>query len=124
MNALVVDLNSSNTITSYGPGWIKITQSKIDKPCVVTRTTLSVDSLPSNIMDLNIQDMEPIVSLNPEVVIIGTGKKQLFLDKKISSTLTNRRIGVEYMDTAAACRSFNILLAEERSVLGIFYMIV
>jgi uncharacterized protein len=124
MNALVVDPNSSNTITSYGPGWIKIMQSKIDKPCVVTRTTLSVDSLPNNIMDLNIQNMEPIVSLNPEVVIIGTGKKQLFLDKKISSTLTNRRIGVEYMDTAAACRSFNILLAEERSVLGIFYMIV
>ena len=124
MNALVVDPNSSNTITSYGLGWIKITQSKIDKPCVVTRTTLSVDSLPNNIMDLNIQNMEPIVSLNPEVVIIGTGKKQLFLDKKISSTLTNRRIGVEYMDTAAACRSFNILLAEERSVVGIFYMIV
>ena len=124
MNALVDDPKSSNTITSYGPGWIKISQSKIVKPCAVTRSTLSVDSLPNNIMDLNIQNIEPIVSSNPEVVIIGTGKKQLFLDKKISSTLANRRIGVEYMDTAAACRSFNILLAEERSVLGIFYMIV
>jgi uncharacterized protein len=124
MNALVDDPNSSNTITSYGPGWIKIAQSKIDIPCVVTRTTFTVDSLPNNIMDLNIQNIEPIVALNPEVVIVGTGKKQLFLDKKISSTLTDRGIGVEYMDTAAACRSFNILLAEERSVVGIFYMIV
>ncbi len=124
MNALVDDPNSSNTITAYGPGWIKIAQSKIDKPCLVTRTTLSVDSLPNNIMDLNIQNMEPIVSLHPELVIIGTGKKQLFLDQKISSTLTKQRIGVEYMDTAAACRSFNILLAEERSIVGIFYMIV
>lgn len=124
MNALVDDPNRSNTITSYGPGWIKIAQSKIDIPCVVTRTTFTVDSLPNNIMDLNIQNIEPIVALNPEVVIVGTGKKQLFLDKKISSTLTDRGIGVEYMDTAAACRSFNILLAEERSVVGIFYMIV
>ena len=124
MNALVDDPNSDNTITSYGPGWIKIAQRKINNPCVVTRTTLTTDSLPSSIMNLGMQNIEPIVSMSPEVVIIGTGKKQLFLDQKISSILTNQRIGVEYMDTAAACRSFNILLAEERSVVGIFYMIV
>ena len=124
MNALVDDPNSDNTITSYGPGWIKIAQSKIDKPCVVTRTTLTTDSLPSNIMSLGMPNIEPILAMSPEVVIIGTGKKQLFLDKKISSILTSQRIGIEYMDTAAACRSFNILLAEERSVVGIFYMIV
>ena len=124
MNTLVDDLNSDNTITSYGQGWIQIAQRKIDKPCVVTRTTLSLDSLPSNIMSLDPQNIEPIVLLCPEVVIIGTGKKQLFLDNKISLALTDQRIGVEYMDTAAACRSFNILLAEERSVVGIFYMIV
>lgn len=124
MNALVDDPNNDNTITSYGPGWIKIAQRKINNPCVVTRATLTTDSLPSNIMNLGMRNIEPIVSMSPEVVIIGTGKKQLFLDQKISSILTNQRIGVEYMDTAAACRSFNILLAEERSVVGIFYMIV
>ena len=124
MNKLVDDLKSDNTITSYGHGGSQIAQRKIDKPCVVTRTTLSLDSLPSNIMSLDPQNIEPIVLLCPEVVIIGTGKKQLFLDNKISLALTDRRIGVEYMDTAAACRSFNILLAEERSVVGIFYMIV
>ena len=124
MNTLVDDPNSDNTITSYGPGWIKIAQRKIYNPCVVTRATLTTDSLPSNIMNLGMRNIEPIVSMSPEVVIIGTGKKQLFLDQKISSILTNQRIGVEYMDTAAACRSFNILLAEERSVVGIFYMIV
>ena len=124
MNALVDDPNSDNTITSYGPGWIKIAQRKIYNPCVVTRATLTTDSLPSNIINLGMRNIEPIVSMSPEVVIIGTGKKQLFLDQKISSILTNQRIGVEYMDTAAACRSFNILLAEERSVVGIFYMIV
>ena len=124
MNALVDDPNNDNTITSYGPGWIKIAQRKINNPCVVTRATLTTDSLPSNIMNLGMRNIESIVSMSPEVVIIGTGKKQLFLDQKISSILTNQRIGVEYMDTAAACRSFNILLAEERSVVGIFYMIV
>lgn len=124
MNALVDDLNSENTITSYGPGWIKIAQSKIVKPCIVTRTTLLLDSLPRNIMNLNAQNIESILALSPEVVIIGTGKKQLFLDSEISLALTSQRIGVEYMDTAAACRSFNILLSEERAVAGIFYMIV
>ena len=124
MNALADDPNSDNTITSYGPGWIQIAQTKIDKPCAVTRTTLRTDFLPSNIMNLDIQCLEPTISLGPEVVIIGTGKRQLFLDEKISLILTDQRIGVEYMDTAAACRSFNILLAEERSVIGIFYMIV
>jgi uncharacterized protein len=75
-------------------------------------------------MNLNAQNIESILALSPEVVIIGTGKKQLFLDSEISLALTSQRIGVEYMDTAAACRSFNILLSEERAVAGIFYMIV
>ena len=75
-------------------------------------------------MNLNAQNIESILALSPEVVIIGTGKKQLFLDSEISLALTSQRIGVEYMDTAAACRSLNILLSEERAVAGIFYMIV
>ena len=124
MNALVDDQKTNNTITSYGLGWIKIAQGTIKKPCIVTRTTVSLESLPSNIMSLDAQNIESVISLSPEVVIIGTGKKQLFLDTKVSLALTNQRIGVEYMDTAAACRSFNILLSEERSVVGIFYMIV
>ena len=123
MNSLVDDANNDHAITSYGPGWIKIANNIVRRPCVVTPTAVNFDSLPSNIISFNAQNIEPIVSLSPEVVIIGTGRKQLFLDKKISLVLTKQGIGIEYMDTAAACRSFNILLSEQRSVVGIFYMI-
>jgi len=50
------------------------------------------------------------------VVILGTGRKQRFVHPKLTSILTSRRIGIECMDNQAACRTYNILMAEGRKV--------
>jgi len=52
----------------------------------------------------------------PDVVILGTGERQRFVHPKLTTALTARRIGVECMDNQAACRTYNILMAEGRKV--------
>ena len=60
--------------------------------------------------------MRNCVALEPEIVLLGTGDRQHFPHPRLLAPLTERRIGVEVMDTRAACRTFNILVAEGRRV--------
>jgi uncharacterized protein len=57
-----------------------------------------------------------IDATQPDVVILGTGKRQRFVHPKLIASLTDRRIGVDCMDNKAACRTYNILMAEGRKV--------
>jgi uncharacterized protein len=65
---------------------------------------------------------EAIVGLQPELVIFGSGDKHRFVSPALYRSLIERRIGVETMDTAAACRTFNVLVNEGRKVVGAFVM--
>ena len=59
-----------------------------------------------------------LVELNPELVIFGSGARLRFVSPALLRALIERRIGVDTMDTAAACRTYNVLLAEGRSVVA------
>ena len=65
---------------------------------------------------LSATDFTSIEALAPDVVILGTGLRQRFVHPRLLSSLTARRIGVECMDNQAACRTYNILMAEGRKV--------
>jgi uncharacterized protein len=62
------------------------------------------------------EDFERIDAVKPDVVILGTGARQRFVHPRLTVSLTGRRIGVESMDNQAACRTYNILMAEGRKV--------
>ena len=66
------------------------------------------------IVPIHGSDFEPIIEHRPEVLILGTGERQVFPDPAIFCTLMDLGIGFEVMDNAAACRTYNILIAEER----------
>ncbi len=61
-------------------------------------------------------DFDAILALQPDVVLLGTGTRQRFIHPRLITTLTSQRIGVEAMDNQAACRTYNILMAEGRRV--------
>jgi uncharacterized protein len=61
-------------------------------------------------------DLEPAIALLPDVLLIGTGAKQVFPDPAVVAALHVARIGFEIMDTGAACRTYNVLLGEDRRV--------
>ncbi len=65
---------------------------------------------------LRAEHFEQIAALLPDVVILGTGQRQQFVHPRLMQSLNAKRIGVECMDNQAACRTYNILMAEGRKV--------
>jgi len=63
-------------------------------------------------------DFEPLLALQPDVVLVGTGVRQRFAHPRLYAGLTAAQIGVDFMDTAAACRTYNILAGEQRRVVA------
>ena len=63
-------------------------------------------------------DFESLRALDPEVVLLGTGARQRFPHPRLSRVLADARIGLEVMNTPAACRTYNILMAEGRKVVA------
>lgn len=68
--------------------------------------------------DLTEAHFEAVLALAPEVVIFGSGPRLQFIKPALMRALIDRRIGVETMDTAAACRTYNVLVSEGRSAVG------
>jgi uncharacterized protein len=68
--------------------------------------------------DLSESSLETVFSLAPEIVLVGTGGKQVFPAPELLMSFYRRHIGVEFMNTRAACRTFNVLVSEQRNVVA------
>ena len=110
-------------VVAYDKGWIKVGDTRISAPCVLTRTTVHDDLLPAELASLQLSHILRIADLAPEVILLGTGAGQVFVDRALSRHLMERAIGLEVMDTGAACRSYNILAVEGRAVAAALFMI-
>ena len=103
------------TFSGYGDGFVQINGERHERNLIVMPEKLlpwdaaSFDALTE-------KDFQPILALNPEIVLLGTGPKQRFPHPRLTRALMEKRIGVEAMDLQAACRTYNILMAEERRV--------
>ncbi|MBE9524560.1 MAG: Mth938-like domain-containing protein [Chloroflexi bacterium] len=123
---------SSHGIRAYQPGEITITlptqgDSNTAGPVetemmtgsfVISPRHLIRDWPPINIEALLEQHLKILIELQPEVVLLGTGQNLRFPETGILAQLHNQQIGVEVMDTAAACRTYNILMTEGRFVVA------
>ena len=104
-----------NTITGYGEGYVSVNGE---------RQVSSVIVLPDRIVPwpatafeaLTAEDFSFLKQLTPEIVLLGTGPRQRFPHPRLTAPLAEARIGLEVMDVQAACRTYNILVAEERKV--------
>jgi len=83
---------------------------------IISPATLIRDWPPDHVGALQKEHLEAITNLNPEVILLGTGERLNFPDPEILAVVQRRQIGIEVMDTAAACRTYNILMAEGRRV--------
>jgi len=104
------------TVTGYDDSGVEINAVHYSRSLLVMPETPPVDWPVSSFDALNAQDFAQIEAANPDVVILGTGARQRFIHPKLIAALTARRVGVEAMDNQAACRTYNILMAEGRRV--------
>lgn len=107
-----------NLIRSYGTGEVRINETVIRSSCLVKSDQLIADWRPQTVAEISVADMEAVLALKPEVVVIGSGPKQQFPAPEILGTVLSRGVGCEVMDTGAACRTYNILASEGRTVVA------
>ena len=109
---------NNNLITGYSDSFIEVNKQRHAKNLIVMPQELILDWDAKTFTDLNEQHLTKISDLNPEVVLLGVGEKHQFLHPKIYQALTTKGIPLESMTTAAACRTYNILMSEGRNVLA------
>ena len=110
--------SSQNTITGYGIGFIEVNKTPYSQALIVQPDGEVMVWPVEESLDLTEDHFSMISGLQPELVIIGTGKKQVFLNPKTLQPLIKAKIGFEMMDSQAACRTYNILMGEGRKVLA------
>ena len=111
-----------NVIRAYSADEIRIGEHSIRSSCIVTADTLVASWPPATVEEVQVSHLESIFELRPELVLFGTGTRQRFAPAEIRSALAARRIGVEAMDLGAACRTFNILVQEDRRVAAVLFL--
>ena len=106
-----------NLIRRYGADFIAIGEQEIRESCLVTANSIEAWT-PHSIGELGVEHLAPLFVLAPEVVVLSTGVKQLFPRAALRAEFATRRIGLEVMEIGAACRTYNVLVGEERRVLA------
>ena len=111
---------NNNLITAFGMGhdahFVEINNLQYNHNLIVMADKLILDWPATHFASLNEAHFVQIIGLKPEVVLLGTGEKHQFLHPKIIQKLTEVNIPLECMTTAAACRTYNILMSEGRKV--------
>lgn len=104
-----------NTVTAYGPGFIEVNQQRHATHLLLMPERLAPWDV-AGFEALTPEHFESLLALGPELVLMGTGARQRFAHPRLTAALARAHIGVEFMDSAAACRTYNILMAEGRRV--------
>jgi uncharacterized protein len=101
--------------SGHGHGWVAVNRVRYETSIVVTPASVTAWTVPS-FDELSVADFVPVLALKPEVVIFGTGEIMRFPARELALAFAAADVGVEAMDSGAACRTYNILAAEGRKV--------
>ena len=108
--------SARNTFTGYGEGYVMVNGERIEKSVVVLPERIVSDWPTPSFAGLKPEHLAALAGLDREIVLLGTGPKLRFPHPEILAPLLRAGVGVEVMDLQAACRTYNILVAEERKV--------
>ncbi len=113
---LDLDRNSGNFIRGFSGDQILIGSEIFREPVIITIDHLIRDWAPPAVPQLTLAHLQPALDLDPEVILLGTGAEQCFPPMTLISEILTLGVGLEIMNTAAACRTFNVLASEYRRV--------
>jgi uncharacterized protein len=104
------------TIQGYGPGWVGVQGEKINHSVILGSQGQRVNWQCTQFEDLTAEHFAQLAEFDAELIIFGSGKRIRFPQPAWLAPLMAKRIGLETMDTGAACRTYNILAGEGRRV--------
>lgn len=107
-----------NLVTAVTADHIEINSQPHQRSLLLMPQRIISDWRPQSFTELEADDFQPILELDCEILLLGTGSRQQFPASELLRELIKAQIGLEIMDTAAACRTFNILVNEGRKVVA------
>ena len=113
-----LQLNTQKIFTAHGEGYVAVSRERFEHPIVVTPEQVLTDWQPQDFDALDETYFAYFLALKPEILLFGTGAQQRFAHPRLYQALIATGISVEFMSTAAACRTYNILMAEDRRVVA------
>ena len=116
MSLTLDDNHATYQIRAYRPGSIQVNEQILHKSIIVMPNQLITDWAPQTFAELSSEHFNIIQQLRPDILLIGCGSTLQFPSPRMYGALINAGIGVEIMDTHAACRTYNALTAENRNV--------
>ncbi len=122
------DKSTVQIINGYGPGWVSVGSvvngvpqlEKVTHSIVIGSRGERLDWHGVAFDKLSAELFDQLAAIKPELIVFGSGSKLRFPSPALQRTLMAARIGLETMDTLAACRTYNILAGEDRHALGVF----
>ena len=105
-------------IDAYAAGHIVVSGRDYGAGLIVSPQRVVEDWGPTDPTGLTAQHIAALLDLDPQVIVIGTGARQVFPHSSLYAQAHERGIGIEVMDTGAACRTYNILVGEGRRVVA------
>jgi uncharacterized protein len=118
---LTRDSSSVNFIRAWEPGRVRVADRWIAGNVLVSGDRIVEAWTMALPHALNVADLEPALALEPTIVVLGTGTERLLPDVELMAALAARSVGLEIMNTPAACRTFNVLLQEQRRVVAALF---
>ena len=105
-------------VRAYDDRSITIAEQRYYSSLILMPQRIIPDWRPQLLTELCAEDLRQVLELEPEVVLLGTGPKLRFPSPQLSALVQTNAVGLEIMDTAAACRTYNILASEGRRVVA------
>jgi uncharacterized protein len=108
-----------NLIRAYQTGELRINDAVFHDSVILSASVILTEPALREVTDLGAAHASRILTLDPELVLLGTGQRQIFPAALFGAQFLLAGIGFDVMDTGAACRTFNVLVAEQRRVVAV-----
>ena len=118
---LTRDSSAVNFIRAWEPGRIRIAERWVAGNVIVGPDSILEAWTTVEAHVLTIEHLEPALALEPAIILLGTGTERLLPDVELMADVAARSVGLEIMSTPAACRTFNVLLTEQRRVVAALF---
>lgn len=118
MKLHLAKIGEQNQFTGYGAGYVEVNKQRYERSLVVTPQAIHDTWAVTGVDAIGTGELDFLLSLKPEILLLGTGATHRFPSAASLREFARAQIGVETMATAAACRTFNILMAEGRNVIA------
>jgi len=118
---LTRDSSTQHFIRAWEPGRVRIAERWVAGHVIVSAEEIIEGWTTAAAAALTLEDLAPALAFAPTILLLGTGTDRLLPDVELMAALAQQRVGLEIMSTPAACRTFNVLLSEQRRVVAALF---